>query len=271
MWCVGRKNDSEWSHASIHSYQYILMTSVSIQSYSKTGMQAGWWVFHLQLLSFQCCCPQMQLHWNHISTGTVYQDQENVSGYHCENLDLIETQLCAKSSYSRPSRPTKMLNLIKFIAETKLTVSIKRKRSAYEYRKSIVAMLWRCLLKDLIPHRLDDRERRQIGYYQWVPFALAIAAIMFHMPATVWRMLNTQSGDHSHFSSIFSNFICLLFVMLPHGLFCLLIIYSLFVCCFIYMLLTHLHYLQVSSFFIFTSSLHVIYKLLIFLKQCLLD
>ncbi|CAG9535229.1 unnamed protein product, partial [Cercopithifilaria johnstoni] len=47
---------------------------------------------------------------------------------------------------------------------------------------------------DLIPHRLDDRERRQIGYYQWVPFALAIAAIMFHMPSTVWRILSTQSG-----------------------------------------------------------------------------
>uniref|UniRef100_A0A915BHZ2 Innexin n=1 Tax=Parascaris univalens TaxID=6257 RepID=A0A915BHZ2_PARUN len=48
--------------------------------------------------------------------------------------------------------------------------------------------------QDLIPHRIDDRERRQIGYYQWVPFALAIASLMFHMPATVWRMLATQSG-----------------------------------------------------------------------------
>ncbi|VDN01264.1 unnamed protein product [Thelazia callipaeda] len=48
--------------------------------------------------------------------------------------------------------------------------------------------------QDLIPHRLDDRERRQIGYYQWIPFALALAAIMFHMPATIWRLLSTQSG-----------------------------------------------------------------------------
>ncbi|MCP9265587.1 Innexin [Dirofilaria immitis] len=48
--------------------------------------------------------------------------------------------------------------------------------------------------QDLIPHRLDDREHRQIGYYQWVPFALAISAIMFHMPSTIWRILSTQSG-----------------------------------------------------------------------------
>ncbi|CAI4222146.1 unnamed protein product [Auanema sp. JU1783] len=48
--------------------------------------------------------------------------------------------------------------------------------------------------QDLIPHRLDDRERRQIGYYQWVPFVLAIAALMFHIPSSVWRMLASQSG-----------------------------------------------------------------------------
>uniref|UniRef100_A0A1I8AUK9 Innexin n=1 Tax=Steinernema glaseri TaxID=37863 RepID=A0A1I8AUK9_9BILA len=48
--------------------------------------------------------------------------------------------------------------------------------------------------QDLIPHRLDDRERRQIGYYQWVPFVLALAALMFYMPATVWRTMAAQSG-----------------------------------------------------------------------------
>uniref|UniRef100_A0A158R4F1 Innexin n=1 Tax=Syphacia muris TaxID=451379 RepID=A0A158R4F1_9BILA len=48
--------------------------------------------------------------------------------------------------------------------------------------------------EEYIPQMPEDRERRQIGYYQWVPFALAIAALMFHMPATVWRMLSTQSG-----------------------------------------------------------------------------
>ncbi|KIH61743.1 hypothetical protein ANCDUO_07978 [Ancylostoma duodenale] len=49
--------------------------------------------------------------------------------------------------------------------------------------------------QDLIPHRLDDRERRQIGYYQWVPFVLAVAALMFHIPSSVWRMLSSQSDD----------------------------------------------------------------------------
>ncbi|CAJ0931182.1 unnamed protein product, partial [Mesorhabditis belari] len=48
--------------------------------------------------------------------------------------------------------------------------------------------------QDHIPHRLDDRERRQIGYYQWVPFVLALAALMFHIPSSVWRLLAPQSG-----------------------------------------------------------------------------
>ncbi|GMR48020.1 hypothetical protein PMAYCL1PPCAC_18215 [Pristionchus mayeri] len=48
--------------------------------------------------------------------------------------------------------------------------------------------------QDLIPHRIDDRERRQIGYYQWAPFALIAAALMFHLPSSLWRQLAPQSG-----------------------------------------------------------------------------
>lgn len=45
-----------------------------------------------------------------------------------------------------------------------------------------------------IPDSLDDRENRQIGYYQWVPLALVLKAAMFFLPIVVWRMLNWQSG-----------------------------------------------------------------------------
>ncbi|KAI1715496.1 innexin domain-containing protein [Ditylenchus destructor] len=48
--------------------------------------------------------------------------------------------------------------------------------------------------QDHIPHRLEEREKRQIGYYQWVPFVLSLAALMFHLPASIWRMLSSQSG-----------------------------------------------------------------------------
>uniref|UniRef100_A0A0K0EWS6 Innexin n=1 Tax=Strongyloides venezuelensis TaxID=75913 RepID=A0A0K0EWS6_STRVS len=48
--------------------------------------------------------------------------------------------------------------------------------------------------KDYIPHRIDDREKRQIGYYQWIPFVMALAALLFHIPASFWRMLSPQTG-----------------------------------------------------------------------------
>jgi hypothetical protein len=49
-------------------------------------------------------------------------------------------------------------------------------------------------LHHYIPKDLQEREDREIGYYQWVPFVLGIQAILFYLPSLLWRILNWQSG-----------------------------------------------------------------------------
>ncbi|VDN07394.1 unnamed protein product [Thelazia callipaeda] len=45
-----------------------------------------------------------------------------------------------------------------------------------------------------VPEDVNDRRDAEIGYYQWVPIVLVLQALMFFIPAWVWKTLNKQSG-----------------------------------------------------------------------------
>jgi hypothetical protein len=45
-----------------------------------------------------------------------------------------------------------------------------------------------------LPEDTNERDRLEIQYYQWVPFVLALQALLFYVPRLIWNMLNFQSG-----------------------------------------------------------------------------
>lgn len=47
-----------------------------------------------------------------------------------------------------------------------------------------------------IPSDRLDRSKEELTYYQWVPFVLALQALMFYLPSAIWKLLNWQSGIH---------------------------------------------------------------------------
>jgi hypothetical protein len=49
-------------------------------------------------------------------------------------------------------------------------------------------------INDQIPTDTSHRDERELTYYQWVGFLLALQGLMFYIPHVFWRMLNWLSG-----------------------------------------------------------------------------
>ena len=56
---------------------------------------------------------------------------------------------------------------------------------------------------DDIPHSYKERDGRELQYYQWVPFVLALQALLFYIPRMIWKMLNWQTGCSYCFGLIY--------------------------------------------------------------------
>jgi len=49
-------------------------------------------------------------------------------------------------------------------------------------------------MDERFPMRPLERERREIHYYQWVPFILVGEALLMMLPKLLWNAFNWKSG-----------------------------------------------------------------------------
>lgn len=53
-----------------------------------------------------------------------------------------------------------------------------------------------------LPTDHDERKNLLIGYYQWVPFVLALMAMSFYAPLVLWRSMYGHSGKYRFCSTV---------------------------------------------------------------------
>jgi len=49
-------------------------------------------------------------------------------------------------------------------------------------------------IEDVIPGDPDDRQERQLTYYQWVPFILLFMGLVFKLPRIAWKVLTFSTS-----------------------------------------------------------------------------
>lgn len=49
-----------------------------------------------------------------------------------------------------------------------------------------------------LPNVLTDRDEKRFGYYQWVPFYLAVEACLVYAPSVAWKIFKSRAGNDSH-------------------------------------------------------------------------
>lgn len=50
-------------------------------------------------------------------------------------------------------------------------------------------------MTERFPTTVTDREKRQLHYYQWVPFILAAQLLLFFLPKMMWHTFNWKTGE----------------------------------------------------------------------------